>query len=125
MASTRHIQNFIPKEVESDKAAYWQMRDQLLTKYKGQWVAIYQEQIVSAGDDLFKLTEEVYDKGCKYAYINRVGEEETTVFKIRRKEYPYNTAYHPFPLPEALVTFSNLTRTKRKEVMEELQCASL
>jgi len=74
----KHLhQDFL--ENESD---YWKMRDQLMQKYQGQWVAIHSGQVVASGNDLFDVTDEVGKLGC-HAYIAQVGEEDSLVFTIR------------------------------------------
>ncbi len=77
---------------------YWQIRDQLLQKYRGQWVAFHQGQVVAVGKDLFDITDQVGRLGC-HAYIAKVGEEDQVVFQIRRVDFAYDTAYQPFALP--------------------------
>lgn len=36
-----------------DKKDYWAMREELLAKYTGKWIAVHQGQVVAVGDDLF------------------------------------------------------------------------
>ncbi|MCX8103320.1 MAG: DUF5678 domain-containing protein [Candidatus Bipolaricaulota bacterium] len=92
---------------------YWRMRERLIQHYQGQWVAVDQGQVVAVGHDIFDVTEQVGKLGC-HAYIAKVGEEDTVVFHVRRREFAYDTSYQPFALPRAAVTFSNFAQTHRK-----------
>jgi uncharacterized protein (DUF433 family) len=60
---------------------YWQMRDQLLLKYGGQWVAFHQGQVVAVGQDLFDITDQVGQLDC-HAYIAKVGEEDQVCYQL-------------------------------------------
>ena len=101
-------QDFLENERE-----YWKMRDRLMREYQAQWVAIHGGKVVASGDDLFNVTDEVGKLGC-HAYIARVGEEESIVFTIRRREFSYDVSYKPFALPRVEVAFSNYHRTGRR-----------
>lgn len=92
---------------------YWRMREQLLKQYEGQWVAIEGGKVVASGDNLFDVTDEVGRLGC-HAYIARVGQEDSIVFTIRRREFAYDMTYQPFALPQAEVVFANYQGTGRQ-----------
>lgn len=107
-AHKKHLhQDFLQNERD-----YWKMRDRLMQEYPGQWVAIYGGRVIANGDDLFDVTDEVGKRGC-HAYIARVGEEDSLVFTIRRREFDYDVTYTPFSLPRIEVAFSNYHRTRR------------
>ena len=95
----------------ANEQAYLKMRDRLLPGYRGQWVAIHGEQVVASGNDLLAVTEEAAACGG-HPYIARVGEEDETVFCIRRAQFGYDQTYRPFALPRIVVTFWNNTETR-------------
>jgi len=67
---------------EEQKKAYWRMRDELLTKYANQWVAIANGALVANGDSASKVMLEAYRKtGSKVLYVNKVGDEKRAMRK--------------------------------------------
>jgi predicted aspartyl protease len=94
----------------ANEQSYLQMRDQLLTQYRGQWVAIHQGTVVAADKDLLRVTEEAGAVGG-HPYIALVGAEDAVVFRVRRVAFSYDPTYQPFPLPRVTVTFWNHAET--------------
>jgi hypothetical protein len=76
-------------------------------------VAIEGGKVVASGDDLFDVTDKVGRLGC-HAYITRVGQEDSLIFTIRRREFTYDVTYQPFALPQAEVVFANYQGTRRQ-----------
>ena len=68
----------------ANEQTYLKLRDSLLPRYHGQWVAIHNGQVVAAGDDLLAVTEAAA-AGGGHPYIARVGAEEETVFRVRQR----------------------------------------
>jgi hypothetical protein len=59
------------------------MREELLAKYPGKWVAVHKGCVVAVGDDPLSIMEgALADDG--YAYTNKVGEEDRIVVRQRR-----------------------------------------
>ncbi len=80
----------IQEGFDADKEAYWSMRDELLAKYRGKWVAIHKGRVVAVGDDLISIADEaIRDDG--YAYTNKVGDEDKIVVMKRRRKFAYDT----------------------------------
>lgn len=71
-----------------DKRDYWAMREELLAKYAGKWVAVHQGQVVAVGDDLLSIMEQALAEDG-YAYTNKVGGEDTVVIRQRRRSFGY------------------------------------
>ncbi len=91
---------------DADKEAYWSMRDELLAKYRGKWVAIHKGRVVAVGDDLISIADEaIRDDG--YAYTNKVGDEDKVIVTKRRRKFPYDASYVPNAMPRVSVRFSN------------------
>lgn len=93
-----------------NEQTYFQLRDQLLACYEGQWVAVANGKVISAGNDLMKVTESAAAAGG-HPFIARVGAEDQVTFRMRRVEFAYDANYQPFPLPLITVTFWNHTET--------------
>lgn len=61
---------------EREAAAFARLRPTLLTTYAGQYVAIYGEQVVAAGDDRLALVKQVYERfGEAPCYVEKVAVE--------------------------------------------------
>jgi uncharacterized protein DUF5678 len=73
----------------ANEQAYLQMRDSLLARYHGQWVAIHNGQVVAAGDDLPMVMEEAAAGGGN-PYVAKAGEEDEVGFRVRRPQFAYN-----------------------------------
>ena len=71
----------VEKGFDQDRQDYWAMRDQLLVKYPGKWVAVHKGRVVSVADDPLTIMEQALAEDG-YAYTNRVGDED----KIDREE---------------------------------------
>ncbi|UCE06494.1 MAG: hypothetical protein JSW07_00175 [bacterium] len=86
----------IRQQFEREKNAYWAMRNDLIKKYKGKWVAVANEQVVAVGDKRGKVMEEAYNKTKrKVMFVSEVGFEDR-VLRIRQistGELDYN--YYP------------------------------
>jgi hypothetical protein len=94
----------------ANEQTYLQMRDSLLSQYRGKWVAVHEGRVIAAGEDLLEVTEEAASSGG-HPYIARVGEEDRTVFRVRRDVFAYDQTYQPFALPRITVIFWNHTET--------------
>lgn len=68
---------------DRDRQDYWAMRDELLAKYSGKWVAVQKGRVMTAGDDPLSIMEQALAEDG-YAYTNRVGEEDKIVVRQRR-----------------------------------------
>lgn len=97
----------------ANEAEYWRVRDQLLLKYEGKWVAFDKGQVVAWGDDLMTVMNEAGQKGYSQAYIDKVGEEGELRVKCRQASFGYNQAYLPTALPQVAVTFTNFHQTRQ------------
>lgn len=104
---------------ERDKRDYWAMREELLAKYAGKWVAVHQGRVVAVGTDPLSIMEEALAEDG-YAYTNRVGEEDKIVIRQRRISFGYDQTYSPTAMPRITVTFHNFARTKSKTVTDAI-----
>jgi hypothetical protein len=113
-----HSSNFPPEvrqrlhpEFLANEESYMRLRDSLLDRYRGQWVAVTAQGVVAASPNLLAVMEAASAHGG-HPYVACVGMEESIVFRSRRAVFPYDQAYHPFPLPRIIATFSNDGQTR-------------
>lgn len=75
----------INNSFERDRAVFEQLKPELLQKYPGKVVAIYQGEIVAIGDDVAKTATQVYEKfGYVPSYVQRV-EDNPRVYKMTHR----------------------------------------
>lgn len=85
-----------------NEESYWKVRERLLPRYKGKWVAVKAGHVLAEADDVFDILDRVGEVGG-HPYVACVGEEHRH-FVIRRI-FPYDTGYQPFPIPRATARF--------------------
>ena len=51
---------------DRDKRAFWEMRESLLPKYEGKYVAVYNGEVVDSDEDSIALTDRFYRR---YGYV--------------------------------------------------------
>lgn len=95
------------------------MRDELLAKYRGKWVAVHKGRIVSVADDPLSIMEQALAEDG-YAYTNKVGDEDKIVIRQRLVSFPYDDTYSPTPLPRMAAVIHNFQRTKSKTVADAI-----
>jgi predicted aspartyl protease len=112
---TKQQKQFVEQGFERDRLDYWAMRDELLAKYAGKWVAVHKGRVIAVADEPVSLMDQALaDDG--YAYTNKVGEEDKIVIRQRRVSFPYDTTYSPTPLPRLAAVLYNFAQTKSKVV---------
>lgn len=79
----------IQEGFDADKEAYWSMREELLAKYRGKWVAVHKGRVVAVGDDLISIADEAIREDG-YAYTNKVGDEDKIIVTKRRRKFSYD-----------------------------------
>jgi hypothetical protein len=73
---------------------YWAMRDELLAKYSGKWVAVHKGRVIAVADEPLSIMEQALaDDG--YAYTNKVGDEDKIVIRQRQVSFRYDDAIYP------------------------------
>jgi predicted aspartyl protease len=116
---TSSRREIVEKGFEQDRQDYWAMRDELLAKYRGKWVAVHKGRIVSVADDPLSIMEQALAEDG-YAYTNKVGDEDKIVIRQRRVSFPYDDTYSPTPLPRMAAVIHNFQRTKSKTVADAI-----
>ena len=103
----------IQEGFEQDKRDYWTMREELLPKLKGKWVAVHNGDVVAVGDDMISIMDKALSEDG-YAYVNKLGEEDKIIIKSRRVEFAYDQNYSPTSIPIATATFYNFDQSRSK-----------
>ena len=85
---TSQEKQIIERGFEQDRLDYWAMRDELLGKYAGKWVAVHKGRVVAVGDEPLAIMDQAL-AGDGYAYTNKVGEEDKIVIRQRRVSFLY------------------------------------
>src|SRR5438067_9428471 len=88
----------------ANEQAYLRMRDSLLPRYRGQWVAVHNGGVIAADTNLLSVTETAAATGG-HPYIALVGAEDNVQFRVRRATFAYDQSYQPFSLPQVTITF--------------------
>ena len=83
-----HPRDVVEQGFEHDRQDYWAMRDELLAKYPGKWVAVHKGRVVAVGDDPLSIVNQALAEDG-YAYTNKVGAEDKIVIRQRRVSFPY------------------------------------
>ena len=104
---------------EQDKRDYWAMREELLPKLKGKWVAVHSGKVVAVGDDMISIMDKALSEDG-YAYVNKLGEEDKIVIKSRRIEFAYDQNYSPTPMPLVTATFYNFDQSRSKRCSDAI-----
>ena len=103
------LRQLLSEAYRANERAYWQQREQLLQRLANKWVAVHNGQVVTVGEDMATVMDEVGKQGLCDAYIEKVGGESDTVFTIRQRReigFAYESSYTP-PIPRIEVKFSN------------------
>ena len=89
-----HERDIVEKGFEQDRLDYWAMRDELLAKYSGKWVAVHKGRVLAVADEPLSIMEQALAEDG-YAYTNKVGDEDKIVIRQRRVSFRYDDAYLP------------------------------
>jgi Family of unknown function (DUF5678) len=89
-----HERDIVEKGFEQDRLDYWAMRDELLAKYSGKWVALHKGRVIAVADEPVSIMEQALAEDG-YAYTNTVGDEDKIVIRQRRVSFRYDDAYLP------------------------------
>ena len=114
-----HRKDAVDQGFEQDRQDYWAIRDELLAKYSGKWVAVHKGRVVAVGDDPLSIMEQALAEDG-YAYTNKVGDEDRIVIRQRRISFPYDNTYSPTPLPRMAAVLYNFPQTKSKTVADAI-----
>jgi len=66
-----HERDIVEKGFEQDRLDYWAMRDELLAKYAGKWVAVHKGRVIAVADEPLSIMKQALAEDG-YAYTNKV-----------------------------------------------------
>ena len=101
----------IAREIHPDwrknEAAYWAIRDQLLSQYEGHWVGFADGVVIASGASPVEVLHAAQQSG-RHPFVICVGKEEEPS-RIRRATFAYDTGYAGEALPSLTVEFLQTT----------------
>src|SRR6266487_538908 len=80
-----------------NEAAYWAVRDQLLSQYQGQWIGFADGTVIASGTSPVEVFHAAQRSG-RHPFVTCVGREEEPS-RMRRETFGYDTAYPGEALP--------------------------
>jgi hypothetical protein len=75
-----------------NEAAYWSMRDQLLSQYQGQWLAFADGAVIAAAPAPLEVFLAVQQSG-RLPFVIRVGHEDEPWYRMRRARFAYREVH--------------------------------
>jgi predicted aspartyl protease len=107
----RSLADGLPAEVASrihpdwrkNEVGYWAARDNLLSQYRGQWVAFADGAVVAAGTSPVEVLHAAAHSG-RHPFVTCVGREDEPT-RMRRASFAYDPTYPVEPLPLLRVEF--------------------
>ena len=93
----------IHPDCRKNEADYWAVRDQLLDKYRGQWIGFADGRVIASGNSPVAVFHAAEATGLR-PFLICVGKEEQPC-RIRLASFEYDTAYAGEPLPTITVEF--------------------
>ena len=75
---------------DRERQAFERLKPELLRTHQGQWVAIYQGEVVEAGQDRSQVLDSVYDRfGYVLVYVQQV-EEQPRIYKLPHRKVHFD-----------------------------------
>jgi hypothetical protein len=101
------IAQMIHPDWRKNEAAYWAVRDQLLSQYQDRWIGFADGAVIVAASTPLEVFLAVH-QSSRHAYVIRVGHEHEPWYHIRRTSFAYDTAYPSAALPVLSAEFRSL-----------------
>ncbi len=97
----------IAREIHPDwrknEAAYWAVRDQLLSRYQGQWIGFADGAVIASGTSPVAVFHAAEATG-RNPFVTCVGREDEPT-RMRRASFAYDGSYPGEPLPILTLDF--------------------
>jgi hypothetical protein len=90
-----------------NEAAYWAIRDQLLSQYKGQWIGYADGAVVASGTSPVAVFHAAEATG-RNPFVTCVGHEDEPT-RMRRASFAYDSSYPGEPLPILTLEFRSVS----------------
>ena len=88
----------------TNEAAYWTVRDQILTQYQGQWIGFADGAVVVAASTPLDVFLAINTSEA-HPFVIRVGHEGQPWYRIRRNSFGYDFTYPGMALPVVRAEF--------------------
>lgn len=92
-----------------NEAAYWAVRDRLLTQYHDQWIGFADGAVIASGSSPVAVFHAAEAKAPS-PFVTCVGREDEPV-RMRRVSFPYDGSYPGEPLPIITLEFRRSSGT--------------
>jgi hypothetical protein len=99
----REIARQIHPGWRKNEAAYWAVRDQLLSQYQGQWIGFADGAVIASGNSPVAVFHAAEDLG-RNPFVTCVGHENEPC-RMRRASFPYDASYPGEALPMLTLEF--------------------
>lgn len=93
-----------------NEAAYWAVRDRLLSQYQGRWIGFADGAVLVAASTPLDVFLAVQQSG-RHPFVIRVGHEDQPWYCIRRTNFAYDTTYSSTALPILSAEFRSASRS--------------
>lgn len=88
---------------KKNEADYWAHRDELLARYRSQWIGFANGRVIIAGTSPVEVFHKAQESG-EHPFVTCVGHEHEPS-RMRRASFAYDTTYPGEPLPVMTVEF--------------------
>jgi hypothetical protein len=89
-----------------NEADYWQARDELLERYRDQWIGFADGAVIASGSSAVEVLHAAKER-AQHPFMICVGREDEPD-RIRRCSFAYDSAHLPEPLPVMDVEFRSV-----------------
>src|SRR5438874_2347071 len=86
-----------------NEAAYWAVRDQLLSQYQGQWIGFANGKVIASGTSPVAVFHAA-EASAPNPFVTSVGREDEPT-RMRRVSFAYDGSYPGEPLPILALEF--------------------
>ncbi len=90
-----------------NEAAYWAVRDQLLTQYQAQWIGFADGAVIASGTSPVAVLHAAEATG-RNPFVTCVGREDEPT-RMRRVSFAYDSSYPGEPLPMLTLEFRRVS----------------
>ena len=90
-----------------NEAAYWAVRDQLLTQYQAQWIGFADGTVIASGTSPVAVFHAAEATG-RNPFVTCVGREDEPT-RMRRVSFAYDSSYRGEPLPMLTLEFRQVS----------------
>jgi len=88
----------------TNEQGYWAVRDSLLHRYNGQWIAFMDGAVVAVASTPLEVFLAIQQSG-RHPFVIRVGHEDEPWYRIRRASFTYDSGYPSAALPVVSAEF--------------------